>query len=395
MSRSITVSSLYTDYSKRLKAGDAIRLTDLCRQYPHLAEDLKALDRESQNIKTLGDECPEQFRTTVPWITKDNQVQMPGEGEKIDHYRLIHLLGEGGMGKVYLAEQLKPLKRLVAVKIIKQGHDSRGFHHRFESEKRAMTRMNHPGIARVLDAGVADGKRPYLVMEYVDGVPITDYCRNHALGLRQRVDLVIDVCDAVHHAHQKCIIHRDLKPSNILVTKDGAIKVIDFGVAKAFEDGDEVDLDHTHHEVILGTPAYMSPEQTRVIHLDIDTRADAYSLGAMLYEILVGDLPYGETTMKKLDYARFLARIREEKPIRPSERVILDGTLDHRPGNQTLESLCRRLRGELDRIVMKAIEKDRRRRYQSVHELASDLKHYRDGTHVWRDSLDDLDVFRS
>ncbi len=305
-------------------------------------------------------------------------------GTEIGPYRLIEQLGEGGMGLVFLAEQTQPMRRSVALKVIKPGMDTRQVIARFEAERQALALMDHPNIAKVFDGGATPSGRPYFVMELVCGVPITEFCDRHRLTIGQRLELFVTVCQAVQHAHQKGIIHRDLKPSNVLVTlhETGAVpKVIDFGIAKAINQPLTAERTRpTYLTQLLGTPLYMSPEQVEMNGMDVDTRSDVYSLGSLLYELLTGTTPLEHRTLNKLSLDEIRRMIREEEPPTPSKRVI---TLD----SQTCETISQRrgvekcrigqlLRGELDWIVMKSMEKERSRRYESASALAADVQHY-------------------
>jgi non-specific serine/threonine protein kinase/serine/threonine-protein kinase len=302
-----------------------------------------------------------------------------GVSTVIGPYRLLQLIGEGGMGQVWLAEQQQPVQRRVAIKLIKVGMDTREVVARFESERQALALMDHPAIAKVFDAGSTPEGRPYFVMEYVDGQPITDYCDIHRLSMRQRMELFVQVCDGVQHAHQKAIIHRDLKPSNILVTEvDGrpAPRIIDFGVAKATSQPMDAPTIFTQVGAPIGTIGYMSPEQAGSGGEDIDTRTDVYSLGVVLYELLVGALPLD---LKKLATDEALRRLREQDAPRPSTRLrSLTGESAVNAQNRSadLSTLTRQLRGDPDAIALKALEKDRRRRYASPSELAADIERY-------------------
>jgi len=251
------------------------------------------------------------------------EIMTPGEtaGTIIDRYRLLQKIGEGGMGEVWLAEQKEPVRRRVALKLIKAGMNTREVIARFESERQALALMDHPAIAKVLDAGSTPQGAPYFVMEYVAGVPITDYCDNHRLSTRERLELFMRVCDGIQHAHQKAIIHRDLKPTNILVTEvDGkaAPKIIDFGVAKALTQKLTADTMFTRVGAIIGTPEYMSPEQALSSGEDIDTRSDVYSLGIIFYELLAGAPPI---ELRKVAFDEFLRRLRDEEPPKPSTKI--------------------------------------------------------------------------
>jgi tetratricopeptide (TPR) repeat protein/tRNA A-37 threonylcarbamoyl transferase component Bud32 len=298
---------------------------------------------------------------------------------RIGPYKVLELLGQGGMGEVYLAEQSEPVRRQVAVKVIRPGMDTKAVLARFESERQALAIMDHPSIAKVLDAGTTEGGRPYFVMEYVKGVPLTDYCDLHKLSTEKRLDLFIELCQAVQHAHQKGIIHRDLKPSNVLVTVPNGHpvpKVIDFGIAKAMGYKlTELTL-HTQQGQPVGTPAYMSPEQAEMTGLDVDTRTDVYALGVMLYELLVGTVPID---MRDIPATALSMALRETDPPKPSDRF--DTLNDHQDRIAELRqtdpgSLRSQVRGDLDWIVMKALEKDRTRRYETVNGLVQDIRRH-------------------
>jgi WD40 repeat protein/serine/threonine protein kinase/tetratricopeptide (TPR) repeat protein len=305
------------------------------------------------------------------------------EGRLVGPYKLLQPVGEGGMGIVYLAEQMAPVRRMVALKVIRAGMDSRQVLARFEAERQALALMDHPNIAKVLDAGATPDGRPYFVMELVKGVPITRYCDEMRLTPRERLELFIPVCQAVQHAHQKGIIHRDLKPSNVLVgLYDGmpVPKVIDFGVAKAAGPKLTEATLFTGFGTVVGTPEYMSPEQAQLDNLDIDTRSDIYALGVLLYELLTGTTPLDRRRLKEAAILELLRVIREEDPHRPSTRL---STTDELPSiaacrNVEPRRLAGLLRGELDWIVMTALEKDRNRRYETANSLAADLRRYLD-----------------
>lgn len=295
--------------------------------------------------------------------------------EAIGPYRLLDLIGSGGMGEVWLAEQTYPVRRHVAIKLIKTGMDTREVVARFHSERQALALMNHASIAKVFDAGATREGRPYFVMEYISGVPITEYCDQHRLSLGERLVLFVQVCDAVQHAHQKAIIHRDLKPSNILVEEvDGKAvpRVIDFGIAKAISQGLLADTQFTHAGAILGTPLYMSPEQADSGGVDVDTRTDVYSLGAVLYELLAGARPFD---FQQLPFDDILRRLREQEPIRPSTKLQMS---DVAAENRCCDAgtLARQVRGDLDAITLKALAKERSRRYASPSDLAADIERH-------------------
>jgi serine/threonine protein kinase/tetratricopeptide (TPR) repeat protein len=304
-------------------------------------------------------------------------------GEVIGHYKIREKLGEGGCGAVYVAEQTEPVRRRVALKVIKLGMDTRNVIARFEAERQALAMMDHPNIARVLDAGATDTGRPYFVMELVRGIKITDYCNQNHLDTRQRLELFIQVCRAVQHAHQKGIIHRDIKPSNILVTLHDGVpvpKVIDFGIAKATE-GRLTDLTvYTELRQFIGTPAYMSPEQAEMSGLDIDTRSDIYSLGVLLYELLTGRTPFDAQELIQSGLDEMRRTIREKEPPRPSTRLstMVDADLTSVAKSQNAEPprLLHFIRGDLDWIVMKALEKDRTRRFESASGFALDIQRF-------------------
>ncbi|HKB35876.1 MAG TPA: serine/threonine-protein kinase, partial [Gemmataceae bacterium] len=303
-------------------------------------------------------------------------------GTLIGAYKLLEQIGEGGFGVVFMAEQQQPVRRKVALKVLKPGMDTRQVIARFEAERQALALMDHPHIAHVFDGGETASGRPYFVMELVRGVPITDYCDQNRLPVPERLELFVAVCQAVQHAHQKGIIHRDLKPSNILVTLHDdkpMVKVIDFGIAKATGQQLTDKTLFTNFAQMIGTPLYMSPEQAGMSGLDIDTRSDIYSLGVLLYELLTGTTPFDRDRLRKAGYDELRRIIREEEPPRPSTRISTVG--------QAATTVCanrrsdpKRLgllfRGELDWIVMKALEKDRCRRYETASAFAADVQRY-------------------
>ncbi len=304
-------------------------------------------------------------------------------GEVIGPYKLLQVIGEGGFGVVYLAEQRRPIRRRVALKVIKLGMDTNQVIARFEAERQALAMMDHPHIAKVLDAGSTDNGRPYFVMEFVSGEPIVEYCNAAQLNTRERLELFTSVCQAIQHAHQKGVIHRDIKPGNVLVKLQDAVpvpKVIDFGLAKALN----VELTQktlvTGQQQIIGTPAYMSPEQAKGSGLDIDTRTDIYSLGVLLYELLAGTTPFDAWDLINKGYAEFVRVICEEEPIKPSTRLssIKSDITTSSDSKSALDTarLSLQLKGDLDWIVMKCLEKERSRRYETVDNLAADIQRH-------------------
>jgi len=305
-----------------------------------------------------------------------------GPGTVIGRYRLLDKIGEGGMAVVYMAEQERPMRRKVALKIIKVGMDTEQVIARFEAERQALALMDHPHIAKVLDAGSTETGRPYFVMELVKGQSITQYCNQHRMSTHERLALFTQVCSAVQHAHQKGIIHRDIKPANVMVTQgDGGPvpKIIDFGIAKATNQRLTEKTLFTRYAQIIGTPAYMSPEQAELSELDVDTRSDIYSLGILLYELLTGTTPFSDEHLRKAGYLEMLRIIREREPGKPSTKLsTLGNTVSSVAAERgaTLEILQRQLRGDLDWIVLKALEKKRNRRYDAVSALALDIQHY-------------------
>jgi serine/threonine protein kinase/Tfp pilus assembly protein PilF len=304
-------------------------------------------------------------------------------GTIIGPYKLLEQIGEGGFGVVFMAEQIQSVRRKVALKVLKPGMDTRQVIARFEAERQALALMDHPNIAKVLDAGETLTGRPYFVMDLVRGIPITEYCDQAQLPPRPRLDLFVSLCQAVQHAHQKGIIHRDLKPTNVLLTlQDGVpvVKVIDFGVAKAMGQQLTEKTLFTGFAQMLGTPLYMAPEQTNLSNIDVDTRCDIYSLGVLLYELLTGTTPFDKERLKDADYDQLRRIIREEEPPRPSTRIsTLAGATQTVVAAQRKtdpKRLSQMFRGELDWIVMKALEKDRNRRYETASALAADVQRY-------------------
>ena len=315
--------------------------------------------------------------------TADPGSAAVGPGVQIGPYKLLRILGEGGYGIVYLAEQQRPVKRRVALKVIKPGMDTKQVIARFEAERQALALLDHPNIAHVFNAGTTEAERPYFAMEYVKGVPITEHCDRYKLTIEERLKLFLAVCEAVQHAHQKAIIHRDIKPSNILVAYEGEQAVpmiIDFGVAKALTQSLTERTLVTEQAQMIGTPEYMSPEQAEMTSQDIDTRTDVYSLGVLLYELLTGTLPFDPKTLREGGPERMRRMIREQDPQTPSVRlsaVERDESLSLAERRHTdIRTLGHRLHGELDWITLKAMDKDRMRRYQTAHAFAEDIQRY-------------------
>jgi Tol biopolymer transport system component len=315
-------------------------------------------------------------------VALDESPLIEGPGTIISRYKLLEKIGEGGMAVVYMAEQEEPIRRKVALKIIKLGMDTKNVIARFEAERQALAMMDHPNIAKVFDGGSTDTGRPFFVMELVKGIAITDYCDKNKLDTGQRLELFIQVCNAVQHAHQKGIIHRDIKPSNVLVTlRDGTSvpKVIDFGIAKATNQRLTEKTLFTRYAQMIGTPTYMSPEQAEFSDSEIDIRTDIYSLGVLLYELLTGTTPFREKELHKSGYLEMQRIICEEPPVKPSTKLsTLEDTLtdiaEHR--NVAPEALKKMIRGDLDWIVMKAIDKDRTRRYEAANDMAVDIQRH-------------------
>ncbi len=339
---------------------------------------------DSRFCKTCGGQLPPQEKNldsatlTFQAPAKDLAVGTTLSGR----YKLIEELGKGGMGSVFLADQVEPVKRRVALKIIKLGMDTREVVARFEAERQALAVMDHPHIAKVYDAGATETGRPYFVMEFVRGIPLTQYCDKNKLSTDERLELFIFICQAVQHAHQKGVIHRDLKPSNVLVTvQDGrpVPKIIDFGIAKAIDHRLTERTLFTELGQFIGTPEYMSPEQAEMSGLDIDTRSDIYSLGIMLYELLVGVLPFDPKALRAAAFGEIQRIIRETDPPKASTRLV--GLGETRKTIADLRrtdpgALQRQLKGDLDWIIMRAMEKDRTRRYETANGLAMDIRRH-------------------
>lgn len=360
----IPIASAREEYLRVSCGGDL----ELRRRVNQLLEDYEA----------AGDflEAPVAVDFIVPEV-------LEGPGTLVGPYKLREQIGEGGMGIVYLAEQLEPIRRRVALKLVKSGMDTRQVLARFEAERQALAMMSHPHISRILDAGATESGRPYFVMELVRGIPLTEFCDQQRLSVRQRLDLFIQVCQAVQHAHQRGIIHRDLKPSNILVELHDVTpvpKVIDFGIAKATGQQLSERTVYTRFVQMLGTPLYMSPEQATLSGLDIDTRSDIYSLGVILYELLTGSTPFDQAVLSQEGPDEMRRIIREVDPLRPSQKIStlqadqLQTVCDQRQVDP--HSLSNSISRELDWVVLQAMEKDRERRYESASEMAADLQRY-------------------
>ena len=346
-----------------------------CGGDDELEHEIRSLLQRDRDDTETGIEAAEDDLATPP-------LRGGAASLKIANYRVLQKIGEGGMGEVYEAEQLHPMRRRLALKVLKSGLATKEVVARFESERQALAMMNHPNIARVLEAGATENERPYLAMELVHGEPITDYCDRHRLSTGDRLELFVEACAGVQHAHQKGIIHRDIKPSNVLVAmEDGRAvpKIIDFGVAKATAQRLTEHTLFTQQGQWIGTPEYMSPEQAEMTGLDIDTRTDVYSLGVLLYELLVGARPFDSTELRRAGLDEVRRRIREEDPTRPSTKVSRLGDASQTAAHNRqadLESLVQQLRGDLDWITMKALDKDRTRRYVSPSELAADIRRH-------------------
>ncbi len=374
MSSSSHLESLFfAALSRKTVAERAAYLDEACEGDADLRSKLIRM-LEAQAAGFL-DAPPDELAATIHHLVPE-QI-----GSVIGPFKLLQQIGEGGMGVVFMAEQMVPVERKVALKIIKPGMDTRRVIARFEAERQALALMDHPNIARVLDAGATESGRPYFVMELVRGVPITEYCDVHQLSPRERIELFLPVCHAVQHAHQKGIIHRDLKPSNILIAEydhEPVAKVIDFGVAKATAQRLTERTLFTEFGQVMGTVEYMSPEQAKLNQLDVDTRSDIYSLGVLLYELLTGDTPYDRQRLRSAAFDEVLRIIREDEPPRPSTRLSSSIALPKVASNRRLDpaKLAKLIRGELDWIVMKCLEKDRNRRYETANGLAADLQNY-------------------
>jgi serine/threonine protein kinase/tetratricopeptide (TPR) repeat protein len=360
------------------RAERAAYLDNACASDTALRRRIEVLLREEHGLGSFLESSPLGEPATLSLVGP-----MEGPGAVIGPYKLLEQIGEGGMGLVFMAEQTRPVRRKVALKVLKPGMDTRQVVARFEAERQALALMDHPHIAKIHDGGTTSTGRPYFVMELVRGVPITEFCDQRRLTTRQRLELFVLVCQAVQHAHQKGIIHRDLKPSNVLVTLHDTVavpKVIDFGIAKATSQPLTERTLFTHFAQMIGTPLYMSPEQAEMNGLDVDTRSDVYSLGVLLYELLTGTTPFEGEALRRAGLDEMRRLIREEEPPTPSQRLhTLDAqacsTVSERRGVDG-RRLGQLLRGELDWIVMRALEKDRGRRYESASAFAADVQRY-------------------
>jgi serine/threonine protein kinase len=393
-------------YEAALKVEDAagrkLFLEQACVGDPRLRETVEGMLADQAEADRFFAEGGNALRVSVEsfqnsngeaHLEGDSRIKLPEDeqiGSRIGRYKIMEKIGEGGCGRVYLAEQEDPVRRTVALKIIKLGMDTKSLVARFEAERQVLALMDHPNIARALDAGATDTGRPYFVMELARGEKITDYCDQRRLDIRRRLELFIQICHAIQHAHQKGIIHRDIKPSNILVTNCDGVpvpKVIDFGIAKAVTGGRLADNTvFTVCEQFLGTPAYMSPEQAQMGGMDVDTRSDIYSLGVLLYELLTGRTPFDGTKLLESSMEELQRTLREEEPLRPS---VMLASLAPEQRAAIAEArgiepyrLSAVVRDDLDWIAMKALEKDRARRYETAHEMALDIARYLEGEAV-------------
>ena len=372
---------IFTEALRLPSAERAIYLEQACGDDAELRRRVEVLLEGHARIGDFMEECPQTMslrsRASLPAGEKP--------GDHIGRYKLLQQIGEGGCGIVFMAQQLEPVRRQVALKIIKPGMDTKSVIARFEAERQVLALMDHPNIAKIFDAGATESGRPYFVMEVVRGIKITDYCDRHSLTTQERLKLFVQVCQAVQHAHQKGIIHRDIKPSNILVTQteqgDAQPVVIDFGIAKATTNQQLTDNTlFTAFEMLIGTPAYMSPEQAALTTVDVDTRTDIYSLGALLYELLTGSTPFDTGELLKSGFDEIRRVIREQEPVRPSTRLSklteADLTIVAQSRHSQPPALIHTIHGDLDWIVMKTLEKDRTRRYPTAHGLLLDIQRF-------------------
>jgi WD40 repeat protein/serine/threonine protein kinase len=367
---------LFTAAVERDRAGRAALLDEACGTDPELRQRLENLLKCHENGADFFDKPAAEILATAEATTIAE-----GPGTQIGPYKLLQQIGEGGFGVVYMAEQTEPVRRKVALKVIKPGMDTRQVIARFEAERQALAVMDHPHIAKVLDAGTTDSGRPYFVMELVRGIPVTHYCDENQLPIRERLALFANVCLAIQHAHTKGIIHRDIKPTNVLITQQDSqpvVKVIDFGIAKAMGQQLTDKTLFTDFAQMIGTPLYMSPEQAELSSADVDTRSDIYSLGVLLYELLTGTTPVRKDQLKKASFDEIRRMIREDEAQRPSARICGSETLPAIAARRHVEPsrLGKLVCGELDWIVMKALDKDRSRRYESASNFAADVQRY-------------------
>ena len=374
-------------FEQAIKIGDPEKRTEFIAQA--CPEDADRT-RLANLVKAHGASCdlvdePEAISSLVQSIVPEGEV---GEGSVIGNYRLLQEIGEGGMGHVYMADQLQPIRRRVAIKVIKSSVHSKQVLARFDAEREALTRLDHPNITRILDAGVTDSGLPYFVMELVRGDSLIEYCDQNQLSIEERIELLERVCLAVHHAHQKGILHRDLKPANVMITMHDGVavpKVIDFGIAKALDQPLTEQTLFTRYGDMIGTPQYMSPEQAEKSGLDIDVRTDVYSLGVLLYELLTATTPIEAKSLQDKGLLGVLETVRDCDTEAPSVRVTKTLPLSQRTATERKISgnlLKRLLRGELDWITLKALAKDRNARYDSAAAMASDLRNYLNGDSV-------------
>ncbi len=362
---------------KETEAERKAYLNEVCETDTNLQAEVESLLRSHDNAGDFLEASP-----FGPDITLDTSPLIEDPGTVIGRYKLLEKIGEGGMAVVYMAEQQEPIRRKVALKIIKLEMDTRQVIARFEAERQALAVLDHPNIAKVFDAGATETGRPYFVMELVHGVSITEYCDKNKLDTCRRLELLVQVSHAVQHAHQKGIIHRDIKPSNVLVTMhdDKPVpKVIDFGIAKATSQRLTEKTVFTRYAHFIGTPAYMSPEQAQMSGLDVDTRTDIYSLGILLYELLTGTTPFDADKLREAGYTEIQRIICETDPLKPSTKLStlgqkLTDIAHYRQANT--EALRKLLKGDMDWIVMKCLEKDRTRRYETAHALAEDIERH-------------------
>jgi len=359
---------------KQLCAGDA-------RQEDNVLGLLDAHDSADGFLDTSIQNA-QKLRPDMTPALPDGNEPFEKPGTLIGRYKLLEEIGSGGFGVVYMANQEEPVRRKVALKIIKPGMDTREVIARFEAERQALALMSHPNIAQVFDGGVTDSGRPYFVMELVNSIPITEFCDKARLEVNERLRLFITICKAIQHAHQKGIIHRDIKPSNVLVTlhgEDPVPKVIDFGIAKALDQELTEKTLFTSFGKIIGPPHYTSPEQASFSGLDIDTRSGIYSLGVLLYELLTGQTPLTRREISTATYNEMMRMIREKEPTRPSIAIIGSGETSATLAElrrSLPEDLISQVRGDLDWIVLKALEKDRDRRYETADQFASDIDNF-------------------